>query len=156
MDRTVSKWTGPPGPPNPTGGPRGLQMDKGFGGPPTLQMDRAISKLTKVGGPRTFHDLKRLPNLRKWARGGGAFNLSGLGGAAPNPSLKIGKRNPICFMVWALSRYGWFPSKPKIGKSMTGPFGPERTPHAKPKLRNQVYFMVLAWFLAGSVLARCE
>ena len=125
------------GPPNPPNGQGDLQIDKGW-------------------GPRTFHDLKRLPNLRKWARGGGAFNLSGLGGAAPNPSLKIGKRNPICFMVWALSRYGWFPSKPKIGKSMTGPFGPERTPHAKPKLRNQVYFMVLAWFLAGSVLARCE
>ena len=53
---------------------------------------------------------------------------------APNPSrTRVGA-----------SGHGLGPSKPKIVKSMTGPFVPERTPNAKPKLRNPICFMVLA------------
>ena len=72
MDGAVSKWTrvGPSNPPNPNG-QGGLS--------PTLQMHRSVSKWTRVGSPPTLHDLRQLPNLQKWAKGGGTLNLSGLG-----------------------------------------------------------------------------
>ena len=127
MDRAVSKWTRAGGPPNPPNGhglgaPNHLPNRHGglrLGAPqpsketvrpmdPTLQMD-TLDQGWGVGSP---------PNPSRLE-------------AAPNPSPNIGKsmtgpfgpeHTPnatpkICFMVLALTGYGLFPSKPKIGKS---------------------------------------
>ena len=102
-----------------------LQMDKGWGPQPFT-----TCKWTRVGGPPTLHDLQ-MDN--GWTRVG-----------APRSSphyqhygwTRVGPPQP--FAIW-----GGSPNKlyrfnirfqadqapcPKIDKSMTGPFGPERTP----------------------------
>ena len=132
--RPTSKWTRVGGLPNPD-----LQMDKGWPSrlpPPNLQMDKGWGpqpfttyKWTRVGGP-TLHDLQ-MDN--GWTRVG-----------APRISppyqhcrwTRVGPPQP--FAIWGSS-----PNKlyrfnirfqadqapcPKIDKTMTGPFGPERTP----------------------------
>ena len=138
---TTCKWTRVAPPPPPT--LHDLQMDKGWGPPQPfhdLKRDKGCPppppqpfttcKWTRVGGPPTLHDLQ-MDN--GWTRVG-----------APRSSphyqhygwTRVGPPQP--FAIW-----GGSPNKlyrfnirfqadqapcPKIDKSMTGPFGPERTP----------------------------
>ena len=117
---TTCKWTRVGGPPNPSrlahgqglGAPQtlhDLQMDKGWGPPQPF----TTCNWTRVGGP---------PNPSRLANGQGLGALQPLttwGGRAPNPSRleAAGPPNP----------------SPKIGKAVTGPFGPDLPPSAKLK-----------------------
>ena len=123
LSRLENEGCPPPPPAPPT--LHDLQMDKGWGPQPFT-----TCKWTRVGGPPTLHDLQ-MDN--GWTRVG-----------APRSSphyqhygwTRVGPPQP--FAIW-----GGSPNKlyrfnirfqadqapcPKIDKSMTGPFGPERTP----------------------------
>ena len=118
-----------------------LQMDKGWAPQPFT-----TCKWTRVGGPPTPHDLGRqgTPTLHdlqmdkgwgppqpfttcKWTRA--PQPLTTWGGRAPNPSgLEAAEPSTLYDLGWGATN----PS-PKIGKPVTGPFGPELSPNAKPK-----------------------
>ena len=117
--------------------PGGFQMDKG------PSHGQGLGAQTPPDAPDPGHPgHPRTPGYSCSRSIGRLINDSALRPRTPNANPKL--RDPICFMVLALTGYGLWPSKPKIGKSMTGPFGPERTAHAKPTLRSPVCFMVLA------------
>ena len=106
-------------------------MDKGL--PDNPSRLEAASKWTRVCRT-TLHDLRRPPN-------GHGFDKD----SPDNPSrLEAGRTTPAGFSNWTRvgppqplrrppTTQGLVLPKPKIGKSMTGPFGPEHTPNAKPK-----------------------
>ena len=116
-------------------------MDKGSpdnprGSPDNPSRFEAASEWTRVCRT-TLHDLRRPPN-------GHGFDKD----SPDNPSrLEAGQDNPrgvlqldkswaaptLHDLRWSLTTQGLVLSKPKIGKSMTGPSGPEQTPNAKPK-----------------------
>ena len=161
--------------------------DLGRQGPPTLhdlQMDKVghpnPSRLANGQGlgPPTLHDLQmdkgwgppnpsRLgaaghPNPSRLANGQGLsppqpFTTckSTGGGRAPNPSgLEAAEPSTLYDLGWRATN----PS-PKIGKPVTGPFGPELSPNAKPKFSSWCDVWVRLgriWFGWLDGLPRCE
>ena len=180
---TTCKWTRVGGPPNPSR----LANGQGLGAPPTphdLQMDKGwgppkpftTCKWTRVGGPPnpsrlanglglgapqpfttcvppTLHDLQmdkgwgppKPFTTCKWTRVGGPSTLHDLGRQGPQPFTTRGGGTPN-------------PS-PKIGKAVTGPFGPDLPPNAKPKFCswcNVGLWLGRIWFGWLDGLPRCE
>ena len=122
-----------------------LQMDKGWGPPNPSRLGAAghpnPSRLANGQGlspPQPFTTCKST-----W--GGRAPNPSGLEAAEPSTRYDLGWRatNP----------------SPKIGKPVTGPFGPELSPNAKPKFSSWCDVWVRLgriWFGWLDGLPRCE
>ena len=172
---TTCKWTRVGGTPNPSrlangqglGAPQtlhDLQMDKGWGPPQPF----TTCKWTRVGGPPnpsrlangqrlgappTLHDLQMDKGWGRpkpfttceWTRVGGPSTPHDLGRQGPQPFTTRGGGNPN-------------PS-PKIGKAVTGPFGPDFPPNAKPKFCswcNVGLWLGRIWFGWLDGLPRCE
>ena len=128
---TTCKWTRVGGPPNPSRLANGL----GLGAPQPF----TTCKWTRVGGPpKPF-------TTCKWTRVGGPSTLHDLGRQGPQPFTTRGGGTPN-------------PS-PKIGKAVTGPFGPDLPPNAKPKFCswcNVGLWLGRIWFGWLDGLPRCE
>ena len=122
-----------------------LQMDKGWAFQPFT-----TCKWTRAGGPPTPHDLGRqgTPTLHdlQMDKGWAPKPLTTWGGRAPNPSgLEAAEPSTLYDLGWGATN----PS-PKIGKPVTGPFGPELSPNAKPKFSSWCDIWVRLgriWFL---------
>ena len=111
----------------------------------------AVSNWTRVGGSPTLHDLRRPPT----GQGFGAPHPSRHGAGRPPTLHDFSRRSPHRFTTWGGAPH---PS-PKTGKSMTGPFGPERTPNAKPKFcswYNGWLWLGRVWFGWLDGFPRCE
>ena len=106
---------------------------QGLGAPNPSRLE-AASNWTRV---------RRTPPFTTW--GGAAPNPSRLQSAEPPPLHDLGGGAP-------------HPS-PKTGKSTTGPFGPERTPNAKPEFcswYNVWLWLGRVWFGWLDGFPRCE
>ena len=117
----TNKWTRVPPPPNPSR----LANGQGLNPSRLLPQPFTTCKWTRVGGP----------NPSRLANGQGL----GPPGVAPITSTAFGQGlDPQPFAIWGGSPYKLYRFNirfqadqapcPKIDKSMTGPFGPERTP----------------------------
>ena len=91
----------------------------------------------------------------KWTRVGGPQPLTTWGGRAPNPSgLEAAEPSTFYDLGWGATN----PS-PKMGKPVTGPFGPELSPRATPKFSSWCDVWVRLgriWFGWLDGLPRCE
>ena len=173
-DLQMDKGWGPPNPSRLANGQRlgppptlhDLQMDKGWGLPNPSPLGAARSpnpcKWTRAPNPSwttppTLHDLQMdkgwgPPNPSRLANGQGLGALQPLttwGGRAPNPSrLEAAEHSTLHDLGW-----GTPTPSPKIGKAVTGPFGPELPPTQNLNFALGVMF----WFaLAGQGLRAAQ